>query len=224
LGIRRHHGILIEYGKLARDAGTVVRGHAVCVVRDRPDHRVAHAARASPSAIAFVIVLGLARLFRLRSFRATVAGRVLAALLSLLFLTGLTMAYRFPAAEGFLHERGVASYTPMPVIELEYNGLLLNLLLHVGDLSVPVPPAMGPLALNVLAFAAFTSLATALTNRSLFSVAVVTLLYELLVLCNRLKIGYLATPVHPADLFVLSNLWHVHLFTTRVLAAVAAGI
>jgi hypothetical protein len=84
-------------------------------------------------------------------------------------------------------------------------------------------PAAAPLALNVLAFAAFTSLAIAFTNRTLFSIAVVTTFYELLVLCNRLKLEYLSAPIHPADLFVLSNVFYVHLFTTRTLAAGAAA-
>ena len=39
----------------------------------------------------------------------------------------------------FLHARGVASYTPSPSIEMDFNGLLLDLLLHVNDLLVPVP-------------------------------------------------------------------------------------
>jgi phosphoglycerol transferase MdoB-like AlkP superfamily enzyme len=79
-------------------------------------------------------------------------------------------------------------------------------------------PAAAPLALNILAFAALTSLAIALTNRTLFSIALVSSLYELLVLCNRLKIDYLSTPIHPADLFVVSNLFYVDLFTRRALA------
>jgi hypothetical protein len=83
-------------------------------------------------------------------------------------------------------------------------------------------PALTPLALNVLAFAAFTSLLIAVTNRTLFSIGLVTSLYELLVLCNRLKIGYLSTPIHPADLFVVSNVLYVDLFTWRVMAAGAA--
>src|SRR5437879_2043291 len=69
-----------------------------------------------------------------------------------------------------------------------------------------------PFVLNVLAFAALTSLAVAVTNRALFSIAMVTSLYELVVLCNRLKIRYLSTPVHPADFFVLSNVFLVDLF------------
>src|SRR5262245_17708967 len=43
-------------------------------------------------------------------------------------------------------------------------------------------PAFTPLALNVLAFAAFTSLVIAVTNRTLFSIGLVASLYELLVL------------------------------------------
>ena len=85
-------------------------------------------------------------------------------------------------------------------------------------------PAFTPLALNVLAFAAFTSLVIAVTNRTLFSIGLVTTLYELLVLCNRLKVGYLSTPIHPADLFVVSNVLYVDLFAGRVLAAAAAAI
>ena len=87
----------------------------------------------------FALVVGLVVLFRVRSFAATVHDRCLAAALSLLLHVGLTTSYRYPEARTFLQARGVASYTPNPSIELEYNGLLLNLLLHVGDLMVPVP-------------------------------------------------------------------------------------
>src|SRR5262245_45715330 len=53
-------------------------------------------------------------------------------------------------------------------------------------------PAAAPLALNILAFAAFSLIVIALTNRTLFSIALVTAVYELLVFCNRLKIDYLS--------------------------------
>ena len=78
----------------------------------------------------------------------------------------------------------------------------------------PITP--GPLALNILAFAAFTWIVVALTNRTLFAVALVTTLFGLLVLSNYLKIRYLSTPLHPADLFVVSNVVYVHLFPTWV--------
>src|SRR5262249_52467389 len=85
-------------------------------------------------------------------------------------------------------------------------------------------PAAAPLALNILAFAAFTSLVIALTNRTLFSIALVTSIYEALVLCNRLKIAYLSTPIHPADLLVVSNVLYVALFSPRALAAGVAAV
>jgi phosphoglycerol transferase MdoB-like AlkP superfamily enzyme len=88
-------------------------------------------------------------------------------------------------------------------------------------------PAVAPLALNVLALAAIMSIVVALTNRTLFSIALVTALYELLVLCNHLKIRYLSTPVHPADLFVVSNVLYVDLFPKHMVvegSAAALGV
>src|SRR5882724_7842871 len=56
------------------------------------------------------------------------------------------------------------------------------------------PMTPGPLALNILVFAALTWIIVAFTNRTLFALALVASLVGLLMVCNHLKLRYLSTP------------------------------
>ncbi len=78
-------------------------------------------------------------------------------------------------------------------------------------------PSWPTLALNVGAFGAVAAIAFAATARFALSIALAGVLYELLVISNRLKLRYLGAPVHPADLFTVANVRYVHLFSTPVM-------
>jgi phosphoglycerol transferase MdoB-like AlkP superfamily enzyme len=98
--------------------------------------------------LGIAVSIGLSALFRVSASAASPLSRIFAALLSIAFLAGLATTYRYPSAVAFLQSRGVASYTPNPTVEVEFNGLLLNLLLHASDLHVSAPPGYGEAAVE----------------------------------------------------------------------------
>ena len=92
--------------------------------------------------------------------------------------------------------------------------------------SSGLPIGILPFAINTLLLVSLSLLVIAVTRRTVFSVALVLVLYTALCIANRLKIQYLLAPAHPADLFALSEIFLINLFSTSVIVAGAliAGI